>query len=59
MFEFAKLPDNSTNIYNSLGKSGGQQVAAQLSFYLKPVLSVRVNFKLVLGSTLFIRELTL
>ena len=34
-------------------------MAAQLSFYLKPVLSVRVNFKLGLGSTLFIRELTL
>ena len=29
------------------------------SIYLKPVLSVKVNFKLGLGSTLFIRELTL
>ena len=33
-------------------------MAAQLSFYLKPVKSVRVNFKLALGSTLFIWELT-
>ena len=40
------------------GKNGGQQMAALLSFYLPPILRVRANFVLGLGSTSFIRELT-